>query len=148
MGHASRPQEGKKRPPARIISGRSNQAQQPVEMSTTPPVEMSTGKQQQAYQSKRKAKKKKSHDGYMARESGMIEIAAAQDPPVSEFDALAMLDSCRATGRKYNDWSAALRKLASLDVATGRVIADVRKRRTSKDFLAFLDSVVKEYRDQ
>ena len=78
----------------------------------------------------------------------MIEIAAAQDPPVSEFDALATLDSCRATGRKYNDWSAALRKLASLDVATGRVIADVRKRRTSKDFLAFLDSVVKEYRDQ
>ena len=38
--------------------------------------------------------------------------------------------------------------LASLDIATGRVIAHVRKRRTSKDFLAFLDSVVKEYPDQ
>ena len=38
--------------------------------------------------------------------------------------------------------------LASLDVATGRVIAHVRKRRTSKDFLAFLDSVVKEYPDR
>jgi transposase len=38
--------------------------------------------------------------------------------------------------------------LASLDVATGRVFAHVRKRRTSKDFLAFLDSVVKEYSDQ
>jgi len=38
--------------------------------------------------------------------------------------------------------------LASLDVATGRVIAHVRKRRTSKDFLAFLDSVVKEYPNQ
>jgi hypothetical protein len=37
--------------------------------------------------------------------------------------------------------------LASMDVATGRVIAHVRKRRTSKDFLAFLDSVVKEYQD-
>jgi hypothetical protein len=35
--------------------------------------------------------------------------------------------------------------LASLDIGTGRVIAHVRKRRTSKDFLAFLDSVVKEY---
>jgi transposase len=35
--------------------------------------------------------------------------------------------------------------LASLDIATGKVIAHVRKRRTSKDFLAFLDSVVKEY---
>jgi transposase len=38
--------------------------------------------------------------------------------------------------------------LASLDIATGRVIAHVRKQRTSKDFLAFLDSVVKEYPDQ
>lgn len=38
--------------------------------------------------------------------------------------------------------------LASLDIASGRVIAHVRKRRTSKDFLAFLDSVVKEYPDQ
>ena len=38
--------------------------------------------------------------------------------------------------------------LASLDVATGRVIAHVRKRRTSKDFLAFLDSVLKKYPDQ
>ena len=38
--------------------------------------------------------------------------------------------------------------LASLDIGTGRVIAHVRKRRTSKDFLAFLDSVVKEYPDQ
>jgi transposase len=38
--------------------------------------------------------------------------------------------------------------LASLDIASGRVIAQVRKRRTSRDFLAFLDSVVKEYPDQ
>src|SRR6266436_4828624 len=38
--------------------------------------------------------------------------------------------------------------LASLDIGTGRVIAHVRKRRTSKDFLAFLDSVVKEYPNQ
>jgi transposase len=38
--------------------------------------------------------------------------------------------------------------LASLDIATGKVIAHVRKRRTSKDFLAFMDSVVKEYPDQ
>ncbi len=38
--------------------------------------------------------------------------------------------------------------LASLDIASGRVIAHVRKRRTSKDFLAFLDAVVKEYADQ
>ena len=35
--------------------------------------------------------------------------------------------------------------LASLDICTRVVIAHVRKRRTSKDFLAFLDSVVKEY---
>lgn len=38
--------------------------------------------------------------------------------------------------------------LASLDIGIGRVIAHVRKRRTSKDFLAFLDSVVKEYPNQ
>jgi transposase len=38
--------------------------------------------------------------------------------------------------------------LASVDIATGKVIAHVRKRRTSKDFLAFMDSVVKEYPDQ
>ena len=38
--------------------------------------------------------------------------------------------------------------LASLDIGTGRVIAHVRKRRTSKDFLAFLDSVIKEYPNQ
>src|SRR6202048_4768526 len=38
--------------------------------------------------------------------------------------------------------------LASLEIGTGRVIAHVRKRRTSKDFLAFLDSVVKEYPNQ
>ena len=38
--------------------------------------------------------------------------------------------------------------LASLDITTGKVIAHVRKRRTSKDFLAFMDSVVKEYPDQ
>jgi len=38
--------------------------------------------------------------------------------------------------------------LASLDIGTGRVIAHVRKRRTSKDFLAFLDSMVKEYPNQ
>ena len=38
--------------------------------------------------------------------------------------------------------------LASLDIGTGRVIAHVRKRRTSKDFLSFLDSVVKEYPNQ
>jgi hypothetical protein len=38
--------------------------------------------------------------------------------------------------------------LASLDIGTGRVIAHVRKRRTSKDFLAFLDLVVKEYPNQ
>jgi hypothetical protein len=35
-----------------------------------------------------------------------------------------------------------------LDVATGRVFAHVRKKRTSKDFLAFLDSLVKEYPNQ
>jgi transposase len=35
-----------------------------------------------------------------------------------------------------------------LDIGTGRVIAHVRKRRTSKNFLAFLDSVVKEYSNQ
>ena len=38
--------------------------------------------------------------------------------------------------------------LASLDIGTGRVIAHVCKSRTSKDFLAFLDSVVKEYPNQ
>src|SRR5271157_5931633 len=38
--------------------------------------------------------------------------------------------------------------LASLDITTGKVIAHVRKRRTSKDFLAFMDSLVKEYPDQ
>lgn len=38
--------------------------------------------------------------------------------------------------------------LASVDIATGKVIAHVRKKRTSKDFLAFMDSVVKEYPDQ
>ena len=38
--------------------------------------------------------------------------------------------------------------LASFDIGTGKVIAHVRKRRTSKDFLAFLDSVVKEYPSQ
>jgi hypothetical protein len=42
-------------------------------------------------------------------ESGIIEIAAAQDPPISKSDALDMLDSCRATGRTYKDWAAALR---------------------------------------
>jgi transposase len=38
--------------------------------------------------------------------------------------------------------------LASVDIASGKVIAQVRKRRTSKDFLAFMDSVVKEYPNQ
>jgi len=38
--------------------------------------------------------------------------------------------------------------LVSLDIGTGRVIAHVRERLTSKDFLAFLDSVVKEYPNQ
>jgi transposase len=38
--------------------------------------------------------------------------------------------------------------LASVDIATGKVIAHVRKRRTSKDFLTFMDSVVKEYPNQ
>lgn len=38
--------------------------------------------------------------------------------------------------------------LASLNITTGKVIAHVRKRRTSKDFLAFMDSVVKEYPNQ
>ena len=38
--------------------------------------------------------------------------------------------------------------LASLDIATGRVLAHVRQSRTSKDFLAFLDSVVRAYPDQ
>jgi len=38
--------------------------------------------------------------------------------------------------------------LASLDVKTGEVIAHVRKRRTSKDFLSFMDSVVEEYGDK
>lgn len=38
--------------------------------------------------------------------------------------------------------------LASLDVQTGEVVAQVRKRRTSNDFLSFMDSVVEEYADQ
>jgi hypothetical protein len=38
--------------------------------------------------------------------------------------------------------------LANLDISTGRVIAHVRKRSTSKDFLVFLDSVVREYPNQ
>lgn len=38
--------------------------------------------------------------------------------------------------------------LASVNIATGEVIAHVRKRRTSKDFLAFMDSVVREYPHQ
>lgn len=38
--------------------------------------------------------------------------------------------------------------MASFDITTGKVIAQVHKRRTSKDFLAFMDSVVKEYPDQ
>ena len=38
--------------------------------------------------------------------------------------------------------------LASVNIATGKVIAQVRKRRTSKDFLAFMDWVVKEYPGQ
>jgi transposase len=38
--------------------------------------------------------------------------------------------------------------LASVNIATGKVIAHVRKRRASKDFLAFMDSVVKEYPNQ
>jgi len=38
--------------------------------------------------------------------------------------------------------------LASLDVRTGEVVAHVRKRRTSKDFLSFMDSVVEQYGDK
>src|ERR1700740_508489 len=38
--------------------------------------------------------------------------------------------------------------LASVDIATGKVIAHVRKRRASKDFLAFMDSVIKKYPHQ
>lgn len=38
--------------------------------------------------------------------------------------------------------------LACLDIESGEVIAQVRKRRTSKDFLSFMDSVVEEYGDQ
>lgn len=36
--------------------------------------------------------------------------------------------------------------LASLDIATGEVFAHVKQSRTSKDFLGFLDGVVREYR--
>lgn len=38
--------------------------------------------------------------------------------------------------------------LACLDVQSGEVMAEVRKRRTSKDFLSFMDSVVDEYEGQ
>ena len=36
--------------------------------------------------------------------------------------------------------------LASLDIKTGEVVAHVRKRRTSKDFLAFMDEVSRKYK--
>lgn len=35
--------------------------------------------------------------------------------------------------------------LACLDIKTGEVVADVRKRRTSKDFVAFMDRIVREF---
>jgi hypothetical protein len=52
---------------------------------------------------------------YMATESEIIEIAAAQDPPISKTDALDMLDSRKSGGKTasdgtYRDWAAALRK--------------------------------------
>jgi hypothetical protein len=42
-------------------------------------------------------------------ESEIIKIAATQDPPIPELDATDMLDSCKATGKTYEDWAAALR---------------------------------------
>ena len=38
--------------------------------------------------------------------------------------------------------------LACLDIESGEVFAQVRKRRTSKDFLSFMDSVVEQYGEQ
>ena len=38
--------------------------------------------------------------------------------------------------------------LACLDVKTGEVVAEVRKRRTSKDFVAFMDRIVREFPDK
>jgi hypothetical protein len=42
-------------------------------------------------------------------ESEIVQIAAAQNPPISQLDATDMLDSCKATGKTYEDWGAALR---------------------------------------
>jgi hypothetical protein len=46
---------------------------------------------------------------YLATESEIIEIAAAEDPPILESDALDMLDYCKSKGLEYKDWAAALR---------------------------------------
>jgi hypothetical protein len=35
--------------------------------------------------------------------------------------------------------------LATLEIATGKVVAHVRDRRTTVDFLSFMDDVVKSY---
>src|SRR5438094_2504723 len=35
--------------------------------------------------------------------------------------------------------------LAALEIATGKIVAHVRDRRTSVDFLSFMDDVVKSY---
>ena len=35
--------------------------------------------------------------------------------------------------------------LAALEIATGKVVAHVRDRRTTVDFLSFMDDVVKSY---
>jgi hypothetical protein len=42
-------------------------------------------------------------------ESEIIKIAAAQNPPISELDAIDMLDRCKAKTRTYDDWGGALR---------------------------------------
>jgi hypothetical protein len=42
-------------------------------------------------------------------ESEIVALAAAQKPPISESDALAMLDRCRMKTLTYDDWGAALR---------------------------------------
>jgi hypothetical protein len=46
---------------------------------------------------------------YTATKSEIIDIATAEDPPISESDALDMLDYCKSKGIEYKDWAAALR---------------------------------------
>jgi hypothetical protein len=46
---------------------------------------------------------------YLATKSEILAIAAAEDPPISESDALDMLDDCKSKDRTYKDWAAALR---------------------------------------